>query len=933
MAITAAQVEANGWVLRVTLTGSLGSFASYNLDPSGAPRAVLSSSHPGFVKSGGTAVAGSIARSTAATYPLRLPVNPASATVKVIDETDLGGGSIRVRLALSETIYATDTSLSLAVLAGWRTGEAAQSGISVTNSSTAVAPIPIFRWVLPPYDVTSGAFTASLFVVSHHPVGFQPVAGVKFTATDGTNTKTVWATALATDNTYGDNLRCYTVTLDPTTATALTAGLLRVDAEVYPFLGSMRSTDTAGTRSMTGMATAALSTAAAAPWVIGYDPAGTRYSSWFAYVDPVNGTLTASAAMITASHAAAKAIAPASRPVSVAVAVQAMYLVNRTLSAANGGSSATRAADGLKIRLAVGTHVGMAGGSVTTGLTVTEIPVLVEGDPDDSDPRTNCIWQTGTTATVRVPRMRLRRLNTQVGTVALTGVTTQWFLDDMTVSGKAGLETNTIYAFTATVTAGLANIFATKTKYWRTGSRLGSANGNVGLTRAVEHSRALNILAGVKNRFIPASEDATVVGVTGSYQTNGITGGTTDLGLAEDIVFAFCDARGCSGQSWSPLAAAAATAGTSFLSYRRHAIVNNIFERIGGYSGSMASYGEDQTVTVSYVVMEGNTVVGDRWNAYYSDPDVATLTDVNTKYNEAFCIRHANNLFDWNPTKQDDFNDPQSTALRGGTNGYRPQMIFAWGPHNGVGLEAHIDTRRAAGANPFSRDFDGVRATMPSTGTLAPGFTIDRSVLGTNAGLGDYTPTAGSPVLGRVTRGNSDRDFAGKTRLVGGAAGAIEPNIANLAPSGGLLGDVSAVAALGLALPLAVRSAVNALASGSPGVGWATTLGAAAGLLSSRVSTPVLTWEATVMPNSTLSSSRVSTPLLTWEAMVAPDSTMLSMTTHEPVIETLDTPVLLVPVDGRLFLTSATTLALPDGDASALLTLRVRADPRILFVN
>jgi hypothetical protein len=863
MTITAVQVEASGWVLAVTFAGTLGTFASYTLDASGTPRVTLASSHPGYVPSGGTAVSGTIARSTVAMRPLRLPVNPASPTVAVIDETALGGGSIKVRLALSETIYATDTSLSLAVLAGWRTGEAAQSGISVTNSSTAVAPIPIFRWVLPPYDVTSGAFTASLFVVSHHPVGFQPVAGVKFTVTDGTNTKTVWATALATDNTYGDNLRCYTVTLDPTTATALTAGLLRVDAEVYPFLGSMRSTDTAGTRSMTGMATAALNTAAAAPWVIGYDPAGTRYSSWFAYVDPVNGTTTASAAMICASHALAKAIAPASRPVSVGIAIQAMYLVNRTLAAANGGSSQTHAADGLKIRLAAGTHVGIAGGNVTTGLTVSEIPILIEGDPDDSDPRTNCIWQTGTSSTTRAPRLRLRRMNVQVGTVALVGsTTTQWFLDDMTVSGKAGLETNTIYAFTATVTAGLANIFATKTKYWRTGSRLGSANGNVGLTRAVEHSRALNILAGVKNRFIPASEDTTVVGATNSYQTNGITGGTTDLGLAEDIVFAFCDARGCSGQSWSSLPAAAATAGTSFLSYRRHAIVNNIFERIGSYSAAMASYGEDQTVTVSYLIMEGNTVVGDRWNAYYSDPDVVTLTDVNTKYNEAFCIRHANNVFDWNPTKQDDFNDPQSQTIRG-TNGYRPQMIYAWGPHNGTGLEANVDTRRAAGANYFPRDFDGLRSSAPTTGTLSPAFAADRSFVGTNAGLGDYTPGSGSPLLSRITRGNSDRDWANQPRLVNGAAGAIESASILIVPNPGTIAVFGAAGVLVAAPSLSPANATIGL-SGSTVVLRATAgLVPAAGVLSITGSAASIIASLTLIPDpGTMSFTGLAATLL-----------------------------------------------------------------------
>ena len=247
MPITAAEVESNGWVLRLTLTGAPTvpntDFGAYALDPNGAPRVSLACSHPGFTVAGGQAVTSALARTLVATVPLRRPVNPASPTVRVLDEADLGGGSIRVRLALSEHVYATDNGLTLAVLAGWRAGEAAASGIAVINGSTLAAPLPIMRWALAPYEVTAGAFRVSLFVASHHPAGFQPVAAVKFTATDGTNVRTQWVTALDTDNSYGDALRCYTAVLDPASAPALTAGLLRVDAEVYPWLGAMRTTD------------------------------------------------------------------------------------------------------------------------------------------------------------------------------------------------------------------------------------------------------------------------------------------------------------------------------------------------------------------------------------------------------------------------------------------------------------------------------------------------------------------------------------------------------------------------------------------------------------------------------------------------------------------------------------------------------------------
>lgn len=888
MAITAAQVEANGWVLRVTLTGSLGGFASYNLDPSGVPRMTLTSSHAGFVKSGGTAVAGGMVRNTVATWPVRLPVNPASPTVKVIDETDLGGGSIRVRLALSETIYATDTGLSLAVLAGWRTGESAASGIAVTNGSTAVAPIPIMRWVLAPYDVAAGSFTLSLLVASHHPVGFDPVAGVKFTATDGTNTKTVWATALSTDNSHGDNLRCHSVTIDPATATALNVGLLRCDAEVYPWLGSMRSTDTAGTRSMTGLASAGLSSNAAAPFVIGYDPAGTRYSNMFAFVDPVNGTVTASAAMVAASHAAAKAIAAASRPKDVTTALQAGYLFSRALAAGNGGSAAVRSVDGYKIRLAAGTHAGIGATSVSTGITTSEIPVLVEGDPDDADPRSNCIIQTATSSNGRIIRMRLRKLRLECGTTPLIGSLTKLFwVDDIEIHGKAGLETNTTQALSAaTSTAGEWGLCATRTKVGHTGYRFGAANLKVGLVRACENSRMVDGLCMVKNRFIPASEDTSITGDQNGYSC---WTATADAASVEDIIIAFNDARGLSGSFMRTTPATAANAGTLRDSHRRHVILNNLVERIGASQSSLASYGEDAHVTASYIIVEGNTVVGDRWNMYYSDPVPTTIAETNSQYNEAFCIRQANNAFDWQPSKQDNFSDPTTVAVRGTADGYRPQMIHAWGPHHGAGFEANYDSQRAVGAsNGFTRDFDGLRCERAATPTL-PGYAWDRSVLGTGAGLGDYTPFAGSPLLGRVVRGNSDRDFAGNARLANGAAGAFEPNIIDLVPAGARQAQLSGSGLTGIALP--------------------------------------------VVPDASRLLESVAASLLGFESIVAAALSTIAMAADEAAVELLAVEILLQPYDPRLALASPTSRAFPDGAAATLQTLLVHAEPRISFVN
>ncbi len=937
MPITAAQIESNGWVLRLTLTGTPGSFASYALDPGGTPRLALTSAHPGFVKSAGTAVAGSYARAFVGTKPLRKPVNPASPTVAVIDETDLGGGSIRVRIALSTWIYATDTGITLSAAAGWRTGETAQAGISVSNGSTLAAPIPIMRWVLPNYDVTTGTFRLSLIVGSHHPVGFEPVAGVKFTATDGTNVKTVWTTALGTDSTYGDNLRCYTATIDPATATALTAGLLRCDAEVYPWLGAMRPTDTAGTKSMATLASDGLNTAAASPFVIGYDPAGSRYSNAFVYVDPA-GTATASVTMVATTLAGARAVPQASRANSVSVAVQAGYLANRTLAAANGGAAVTRSVDGLQIVLAPATHAGIGSTNVTFGTQSAEIPILLMGDPADANPRANCIIQTGATPNLRAARMRLRNLMVQTGTTSLFASSTSTFwLDGVEVRGKAGLETNTAIALSsAAPAAGKSNLSITNCRIWRTGWAISAANLKNKLMRATQHSRAGYGSVMVKNRFIPKAEDPTVTGQQYTYQ---MVSDVADIGSLEDVVLAYNDGRYSDGVFLQTRTVAAATAGTTWPSYRRHLILNNLVERIGNTQSNLANYGEDESCTMSYIVHEGNSFVGDRFNAYYSDPFPTTVADTNSQYNEAFAIRLANNFHDRQPSKQDDFLDNQTATLRGTADGYRPQMIYAWGPHYGVGYEGNFEAGRTTSLTIAQHEYFGLRSVGADI-IRDPQFVNDLSITGPGGaaapGGGDYTPGPASPLKGRVLRGNSDRDVFGAARVSGGAAGAIEaPGTAPtaLSPDGGRSSQTAAGTLVGLMLPLAPANGRSGHAAMVTALGWSAVVSPMGGTLADRAATTITGLGLSLTPAGARNAQAATSPSLGVSSVLAPASSLLGSMASIGAVDPVGGGVALVPDISAMQLLPAPALLLPDGALAALHTLFVRADPRTLFVK
>lgn len=760
--IVSAEVEDNGFVLAITLEDvSAGTFSSYTLDPNGTPRVSLTSSHPGFTQSSGEAVPATLSRSIIGTVPLRLPVNLASPTVAVIDEEDIGSGQTKVRIALSNHIYATDTDLTLDVLAGWRTGEDAATGISVTNNSTLAAPIPIFRWTRLPIQVVEGTFRISLLAVSHHPIGFNPVAGVKFTVTDGTNTKTVWATELGTDNDYGDNLRCYTVEVDPSTATTLTAGLLRCDAEVYPWLGAMRSTDPSGLRSMTNLRRlAGRDSAAELPFAVAYDPAGTRYSNQWVVIDSVNGTATAAAAMVQTTLAEAKAVAPASKPRSLECALQALYLTNKSLSAANGGDSYTRVCDGARIVLSSGVNL-LTSTAVTSGLQAAETPVRIIGDPDDADPRANCILRSTSFAPqMRVFRMQYENCTLETGEAnALNLNAFSVYLDNVEVRARAGQGASSGSILSSTLLDNTYSMSAVRTRWWKAAMGMNTATQRFGLIRNCEFSRSARAFCLLTSRNIGPDDDT----LTNGSPSIGNFDVPADLGGVEDSIIAYNDMRRARITTIAFAGVSAGVAGTTYVSTRRQVVMGNVFEMVSPLgAGPFFALGEGVAASIHYNIFENNTFVGERCNFIYNDPASAS-SSVNS---DIFANRIANNYFDWNPTKHDNYLD--------GTYGYRPHLIGGWSTYMGVMHEGNYSAGRSATpVSDFLYWYPGLRSTY-RTVTTSPGVTDDRSRFGANTGNGDYRPAAGSPLLGRMTNSNTDRDFNNNPRTTGSPAGAFE---------------------------------------------------------------------------------------------------------------------------------------------------------------
>ena len=860
MAITAASVEANGWVLRLTVTAAPGNFASYALDPDGAARVSLACSHAGFVPAGGVAAPGVWTRTIVATKPLRKPVNPASPTTPVIDETDNGDGTVTVRLALSEYVHATETSVALTVAAGWRTGAGAQAP-AVTNASTFVAPLPIFRWTDVPYQRRTGSFPLELIAFSHHPNHVAPLAAVKFTVTDGTTVKTAWTTAMTTSNLYGDAVRVYGVTIDPA---GLTAGLLRCDAEIYPWLGLMRSTDGLGTRSMAALDIAGYGAAAATPFVVGYDPVGTRYAGAVLFIDPA-GTVTPSAAMVQPDLASAKALSVGTRPRDVSTAVQALSLSLRTLPAANGQAPRSRSCDGARLVLASGIHAGVGITAVTSGTTSAEMPVVIEGDPDLPDPRTAVVLRTGTASGLRTTKMLLRNLTLEVGTTALTATSSlYWWLDNLEIRGKAGQETQNTPPFVGAAPTGKTNLFGTRLRYWRAGSKLSGAGMRFVLLRACEFSRRVDAHCVIGGRFIGASEDG-----THSDAEGGIGGfdAITDIAQAEDIVVAGNDLRSVRGRAWLPASIPAASAGTLNPSLRRLVFAGNQCERIAT-GNPFWSMGEDVLATMSYNIVEGNSFVGERCNIMYSDPIPINAGDVDVALNQAFGNRIANNSFDWAATKHDAFNDSHTSVLRGGTNGYRPHMTATWSVTYGVNFEANIDYGRHGSAGNFAFEYFGRRSIQMLVGV--PNWPDDRSGFGTGTGGGSYRPPAGSLLAGRARRSSLDRDRTGLPRsatFASGASDVLSALSVALAPvqARSAMRSLSPLLAWrGVLTPTSARSRVR---SGSALLGWAGGLLPASARLAHRARAAAIGWSATVVATRARHRLRGGSPLVALDAL------------------------------------------------------------------
>ncbi|MBC7520240.1 MAG: hypothetical protein H7268_03990, partial [Sandarakinorhabdus sp.] len=601
--------------------------------------------------------------------------------------------------------------------------------------------------------------------------------------------------------------------------------------------------------------------------------------------------------------------------------------------------------------------------TLSASARTSEIPLTIEGDPTNSNPRANCILQTRTVGgqtNNAVQRLRLRNLTLEQGEASLMACNNKW-LDNVEIRAKSGfILVNNAPIGGNVLNIASANWWVTRSKIWRSSWSLAylSAGPAPGLLRANELARRTAGIVFVKNRTIGSAEDGTTAATDVKFEMHSSSALYRNK---EDVVVAYNDMRYLQSEFLIRSFVTAALAGTLRDSHRRHLIMNNVIEYIGSDQGALIGYGESELVTVTQVIVEGNTLAGAGMNLFYNNPNAGSLANASTLFNEVFDCIVRNNAVDRNASKHDDFNDPEIVGYRPSTYpyGYRPHLVQGWANHNGCNIEAHVDHSRSGNAGSFRRDGVGPRSIQYAASTN-PNWTNDLSYNGgtpspSNPGGGDYTPTATSAALNRILRANSDRDLVGNARRPNGASGALEATSAFLIgqgarhvhraavtstgitlaalPAGGRHVQRAAASQTGLALPTAPLGALHGhrAAASAAGIVLSASPAGARHLQTSSLSRTG--WSSVLASAATRLVGRASPALLAWAGVVAPNKAVFWLASQSPALDATDSSLLLAPGQSRLALIGAAARLLPNMAAGVDQTMLVRSDARTIFIT
>jgi hypothetical protein len=759
--ITAITIEATGWTALVTVAGfTTGETFAFGDPILSVAKFALTVTTTGFDATG---TASTPVHTSYGTHIVR-DAYPSNAT----NNETLGGGGVIVRISLSEWIASGDTVVAN-VAAGCfvNTGGSAQtsnvlSALTCTNSSTYAHPAAFGQWASRPYDRWQANPTLS--VTARHRYG---AACVKIILSDGTNTVTTTATKQSNQRLGANASGLYAEewTATPSLSTLTQNIAITARFQIFPAIGASCDSNntTSGAVTFTNGSAVIGYTSFNPPIVnqtvkftttgglpTGFSTATTYFviatnltASTFSVATSAGGTAVSASSAGTGTQTVTTqnllAMGLANRPFwcdkSAALDVFAVVSVSGNDSTGVSSASQTTAAASPYATIAKALTVGTAnviflrsagGGTYVLGGATSRPADLnywrrILPYPGDS---------TITITIAAIIQPNVQALSFENVTFKIVAGSNQWIDGQNTdvfawlgcAFNSNGITSNTVpviggyqsiatfvnnCTFDDTTNWGLAANFVAVMSLWYDGSLLPAPSAN-------------SILVGV-HRFVANK-------VTNSYLFDSNTQASTAPKF-DPLMIEFNSMLKCPD-------------GNDVISYFYQSLyglslVGNIFERVGGIISAFWQINADaNTFTARHMVIWHNTVAGARCNMLYNDAGTAPflMTGVSMKFNS----------FWQTAIKTDTFGTPNANR------------IGNWSDVYGVG---HVGNQEQTNNLGFCNEFAGIGiAFMPTTPlgvspVSTPNYTLDASINGTNAGGGNYLPTAGSTLINGVPAG------------------------------------------------------------------------------------------------------------------------------------------------------------------------------------
>jgi hypothetical protein len=532
--------------------------------------------------------------------------------------------------------------------------------------------------------VQASSFTVRLAVAHAHARNGRPVAAVKFTATDGTNTVETLVSAMsaiAYANGSGLTVPHFAGTLD--FSTLAPGATITIDAVIYPWVGAAFtiSADADSYPSCNLTTLRALN-----------DRLG-GYGTAYAHVD---ATLGNNATAVVSTNPATAAAAPY---LTIAAAAAGIKTFNNTNFARNNTSGGV-------IRLVEGVHTHANFSASTSG----DVPLLIEAA--DAAKRLTTVWRDagvsvngGTPGKVKIRNLTLRQTANSV--VFLDSATTGTNPTNMLVFEACHFDLNGMTDYDGWI--------------WRPGRMWLIDCSSNGLTP----SRVLST----------ASKQVISIGSGAGSLGDGMVhaAGCKSLGIlsTKAATAGRPDPRG--GFFGYNHAATATTGNIANLNAntgdRGAAFVGNVLERYELSGQPLVQIAADSsTLVVENVVFTGNTMVGERMNWLYDEGASTSLKSGYRKFNVYSRINTKSDVFKTNGAHVGNWSEIYKVG--DGWNVWR-FSDSAGNTAPGVGnWLGEIYGRGEAGgtdAAPFN-----------------VGFVVDASLSGSATGWGDYTPASGT---------------------------------------------------------------------------------------------------------------------------------------------------------------------------------------------